>query len=485
MGMEERLQDGLREDVLCYGLIVALLIRPAGPFYVVEETVMILRRTAYLLVPALLALSAADPAVADLADPPLGTRLDLSQLLGATAAPRFGASVAVSADGLTALVGSPFTPCAEREEVCGSAAVFRRTTAGWILEAQLAPAVPLTRYSDFFGQAVALSADGGVALIGAGRIPGCADDEACAGAYVFRRSGAGWVEEALLAGMDLGLAVALSADGKTAAASGVFQEPAVVFRESGGVWSEVARLGTERGYYLALALSADGTRLLRGADGDCAAGIECGRVEVFDESGGVWSQTAEIRAPLPTGRAFFGTALALSADGRLALIGAYQGLGPGGPSGTDYGTAELFAESGGTWTLLAGLGSAEPNRGFGTSVALSGDGATALVGTQDECGRALLFTRSGAGAWVEAGPLATPPAAGGFGEVLALDATGRVAVIGASRGLCPDPEQIARPGQAFLYEELALVAVPTAGETALALLALALAAAGTFLLRRV
>ena len=76
----------------------------------------------------------------------------------------------------------------------------------------------------------------------------------------------------------------------------------------------------------------------------------------------------------------FGWSVALSADGNLGLIGA-----PGDAGGS--GKAYWFARTGGTWTQLtsSGVGTgAVGNARFGSSVAMSSDGNTALIGGNDD-----------------------------------------------------------------------------------------------------
>lgn len=73
---------------------------------------------------------------------------------------QFGTSVALSADGSTALIGGP-----DDNAGPGAAWVFVRTASGWSEEAKL---VPNDEGGDGkFGSAVAMSADGNTALVGA------------------------------------------------------------------------------------------------------------------------------------------------------------------------------------------------------------------------------------------------------------------------------------------------------------------------------
>ncbi|MCK9516986.1 MAG: FG-GAP repeat protein, partial [Ottowia sp.] len=96
---------------------------------------------------------------------------------------------------------------------------------------------------------------------------------------------------------------------------------------------------------------------------------------------------------------WFGYSVAISADGYTAIVGAYKD----DDLGTDSGSAYIFTRSGTTWTqqtkLLASDGAAGDS--FGFSVAISGDGNTAIVGAYGDddkgstSGSAYIFTRSG------------------------------------------------------------------------------------------
>jgi hypothetical protein len=133
----------------------------------------------------------------------------------------------------------------------------------------------------------------------------------------------------------------------------------------------------------------------------------------------------------------FGCSVALSGDGNTALIGALQG-------NSGNGVAYIFTKSGTSWSQAAALtviGGVISDQ-FGCSVALSGDGNTALIGGYGRdtsgvgnSGAAYIFTKSGT--WVSTNaPTATltlsPPVAGDFfGNSVALDYYGNTALIGA------------------------------------------------------
>ena len=112
---------------------------------------------------------------------------------------------------------------------------------------------------------------------------------------------------------------------------------------------------------------------------------------VFTRSGAIWTQQATLQCRDQNG-ACGGFSLALSADGNTALIGDARYL-----SGT--GAAWVFVRSGSKWSLgkkLTGRREAG-NAGFGSSVALSSDGSTALIGGPNDFVRG---ERSVGAAWV-------------------------------------------------------------------------------------
>ena len=122
-----------------------------------------------------------------------------------------------------------------------------------------------------------------------------------------------------------------------------------------------------------------------------------------------------------TGNAGFGSSLALSGDGATALVGA-----PGDHA------VWVFVRSGTTWTQQAKL---PVGGGLGADVALSDNGNTALIGSNDadqNVGAAWVYTRSGT-TWKQQAKL-TPTGMvdkGWFGESVALASGGNTALIGA------------------------------------------------------
>ena len=131
------------------------------------------------------------------------------------------------------------------------------------------------------------------------------------------------------------------------------------------------------------------------------------------------------------GTAEQGCSVALSADGNTAIVG-----GPDDNSGT--GAAWVYTRSGGVWTQqgskLVGTG-AVGTRLARHSVALSADGNTAIVGgfgDNSNTGAAWVFTRSG-GVWTQQGSKLVGTGAVGAadqGSSVALSADGNTAIVG-------------------------------------------------------
>ena len=243
------------------------------------------------------------------------------------------------------------------------------------------------------GNSVSMSADGGTAAVG-----GPGDDNGVGAAWVFAfRNGAWRQEGGKLVGAGAagaagqGYSVALAADGKTLLVGGPLDNPAGsgggagaawVFARVDGVWQQQAELlGTgavgpaEQGWSVALA--ADGnTAVIGGPDDDGQ-----GAAWVFVRTGGAWQQQgAKLVGSGAVGDAFEGSSVALSADGNTAIVGGPDdNLGHGGP----VGAAWVFTRSGGAWRQqgVKLVGSGAVGDAFeGASVALSADGNTAILG---------------------------------------------------------------------------------------------------------
>jgi hypothetical protein len=300
---------------------------------------------------------------------------------------RFGAALAVSADGNTLAVGAPGDDSGantidgdEADDCAGAAAncagdsgavfVYVNDNGSWSRQAYVKPAN--TGTGDQFGAALDMSADGDVLVVGApfedsnGSGPG--DDSAAdSGAlYVFTRAGVSWSQQAYLkasnaeAGDNFGHAVALAGVGTTLAAGAPFED-------------------------------GNGS----GGEGDNSA-LASGAVYVFaDGGGGAWSQQAYVKASNAEAGDGFGQTVALADSGNTLAAGApfedsSAGGGEGDNSAADSGAAYVFTRAGVSWSPqpYVKAANAETEDNFSRAVALAGDGATLAVGATGEDGAA-------------------------------------------------------------------------------------------------
>ncbi|MGO9753908.1 MAG: choice-of-anchor D domain-containing protein [Solirubrobacteraceae bacterium] len=370
-----------------------------------------------------------------------------------------GTSVALSTDGNTALIGGIGSGSTGTGPGGGAGAawVFTQSGTGWREQHKIVPTDEAGDGSEF-GFSVALSADGDTALIG-----GDDDGSSNAGAaWVYTRSGVSWSEQQELVpndetgdGSEFGSSVALSADGSTALIGGPYDGPcdgcgygatvgtAWVYTRSGVSWSEQQKLvpsdetgdGSEFGS--SVALSADGSTALIGGPGDGQIVDEdigpAGAAWVYTRSGASWSEQQNLGPGDDSSQ--FGSSVALSADGSTALIGA-----PNDGICCYVGAAWVYTRSGAYWNEqqeLAPNDETSDGSNFGSSVALSADGGTALISGPDDgisstVGAAWVYTRSGA-SWDEHQKIVPNDEAGdgsAFGSSVALSADGSAALIG-------------------------------------------------------
>jgi hypothetical protein len=386
--------------------------------------------------------------------------------LSISGAYHFGDSVALSADGNTALIGGG-----------GGASVFTRSGASWAQQQALG----------ISAVSVALSGDGKTALV-----------EGSGGIFVFTYSGEGWTQQQkLTVGAECGGGrtvtsgnLALSGDGKTALIGTPGYTPygycytsgaARVFTRSGETWTQQGEKLSGSGeagegeFGASVALSSNGSTAVIGGPRD-NAGV--GAVWAFTRSGETWTQQGEkligsgeaggavTGCDGHYGYSKFGESVALSADGNTVLVG--------GPSdNADVGAAWVFARSGEAWSQqgekLAGPELQTTPACFGTSVALSANGSKALIGGPNldyASGAAWMDTRSGA-TWIGPGEQLTGGGEHGdgrFGWSVALAGAGdKTALIGGP--VTPGGEQNAEWGAAWVFvKNLTVTGVtPTSG----------------------
>ena len=184
-----------------------------------------------------------------------------------------------------------------------------------------------------------------------------------------------------------------------------------VFTRSGATWSQQAYVkasNTDRNdeFGSSVVLSADGSTLVVSAmdESSAAAGINgnqsdnsagsSGAAYVFTRSGTVWSQQAYVKASNPGMADFFGKSIALSSDGAILAVGAFDesssARGINGDQDNDgalySGAVYVFTRSGTVWSQQKYVkpSNTSPVDLFGSSVALSSDGSILVGGASGE-----------------------------------------------------------------------------------------------------
>ncbi len=363
----------------------------------------------------------------------------------------FGQSIALSSDGNTLIAGAPYDETSEGAYYEGAAWVFTRSGSTWSEQATLVGDCTSSCAGEgsgestygYFGDAVALAGDGNTAVLGA------SDNESGVGAsWVFTRSGSSWSEDAKLVGAgesgsgEFGNSVAVSEDGGTALIAGAYDNSgngAVwVFTSSGSSWSEQAKLvgdctsscageGTgESGsgeFGRDAALSADGSTAVVGAPFD-EGGV--GAAWVFKRSGSSWTQDgAKLVADCTTdcedegtgevGDASFGYGVAISPDASTVMVGA--------PSYYEFQSGVWAFTPVSTATISNG-----PTSGVsqsGCTFAITGEQASLNVGTVEGCLRSegnATITDDVPSSSIDV----TSPIAGPESSSLTLDSTGSI-----------------------------------------------------------
>jgi hypothetical protein len=373
-----------------------------------------------------------------------GPKLVAADAIGG--AQSLGVSVALSRDGNIAIVGGN-----SDNNNRGAAWIYARNSGVWTQRAKLVGTGAIDSPNPAHqGDSVALSTDGKMAFVG-----GRYDNGGIGALWVYAGGSNTWMQIAKLVGTGAigsslqGQSVALSSQGDTVIVGGFGDNnnkgAAWIFtRGSGGIWTQQAKLFDvgvtgEARQGCSVALSADGDTAIVGGNGDNSA---TGAAWIYLRNAGTWLLQAKLvatNAPLGSEQ---GNSVALSADGRTAIVGA--------PSAwSNYGAAWIFVRgANGLWTESAKL-HCKAKSGFpigpsfcGYSVSLSSAGDAAILGgyvdngdVVTSVGAAWSHMRGSGGAWIPGKKLIgmgwlTPPRQG-YSVGLAGD--GKTAIIGGPR----------------------------------------------------
>lgn len=199
-----------------------------------------------------------------------------------------------------------------------------------------------------------------------------------------------------------------------------------------------------------ISVSSDGKTALIGADKLDQYGIDgnrLGAVYVFKKQDGSWSQQAKLTPNDGEAGGSFGDSVALSGDGTTALIGAHT-------DDQRAGSVHVFTDESGSWNQQTKL-TVTDNASYGTygrlgySVDLSSDGATALIGTNG--GAAYVFNKD-SGTWGQQAELINQDISqfDKFGTSVAISGDSTTALIGSWGDT--DPSSTDEPvGSAYIF----------------------------------
>jgi len=264
---------------------------------------------------------------------------------------KFGYSVSISGD--CAIVGAPFEDGSAGNS--GAAYVFHRAGGVWALQAKLTAADAAE--NDNFGTVVCLEGDHAIVAAPFDDAHPLSQDDA-GSAYVFRRSGTTWAQEAKLMPVSeidtsfdhfpsdicisgdrviLGTAYYYAGGGVITHTSGLSSRGAIamatyhgsgsayIFRRDGTDWTQEAELrpSDEAGDAFGWTVSLSGDYAVVGAIDDNDNGASSGSAYVFKRDGTSWTQDAKVMASEGAEMDEFGMGLALRGDS--FLVGAQRG----------------------------------------------------------------------------------------------------------------------------------------------------------------
>jgi hypothetical protein len=311
---------------------------------------------------------------------------------------------------------------------------------------------------DYFGYSVSIST--GYAAVGALRDD---DNGANSGSvYIFERAGTGWIEQAKLAASDgtindnFGYAVSISGDYVIVGApfdddNGDDSGSAYIFKRDGESWVQQAKLIASDGVAEDLfgeSVAINGNYAIVGIRCAGENGLASGAAYIFERAGSNWFEQAKL---IPSdGTAFdrFGWSVAIT-DG-YAIVGA---LGDDDHE-EDSGSAYIFKHSDPNWVEDVKLTSLDAIGGdrFGFSVSISGD--YAIIGAafddcygNDDSGSAYIFWRDGE-SWAQQTKLTAPDGcvADHFGCSVSIDRD--LAIVGAEF----NDDKAGQSGSAYMFK---------------------------------
>ncbi|MDH5596820.1 MAG: FG-GAP repeat protein [Candidatus Peregrinibacteria bacterium] len=224
--------------------------------------------------------------------------------------------------------------------------------------------------------------------------------------------------------------------------SGSRSGSAYIFRKAGSFWVQEAKLVASDGAYsdyFGGAVDIDGNRAIVGADYNDDDGSNSGSAYVFAYDGSEWSQEAKLTASDGARYDNFGFSVSISGD--RAVVGSRYDDDGFGSSGSAY----VFAFDGNSWFEEAKFVGSSYNAQLGSSVAISGSRIVAGAPSENSRrGAAYVFAHDGT-SWSQEETLlsSSPQTYYYFGT--SVDISGSRIVVG-------EPSASSRRGAAYVFD---------------------------------
>jgi hypothetical protein len=313
-------------------------------------------------------------------------------------------------------------------------------------------------WEDGLGYSISISEN---AMIAGAPGNNCGAGLNCGAAYVYRKSGAKWTQEAKLTDSDgiansaFGASVAVGGDVAVAGASHAGSGGVYVYRFNGTNWFQETTLlpsDAEPADSFGYSVAVNGNVVIVGAPGDdCGPTTEsgCGAAYVYRFNGTSWIEEEKLTGSDASEGDILGYSVAIS--GEFVVVGAPFDNCAAGPR---CGSAYVFRFNGNSWMQEAKLAAPDASHEdlFGVSVAAAGDVVIVGVALSDcaagsSCGAAYVYRFNG-GTWVYEDKLTPLDAAvyDYFGISVSMNSD--IAVVGAMEDDCTDGLQC---GSAYVF----------------------------------
>lgn len=307
-----------------------------------------------------------------------------------------GASVSLSSDGNIVAIGA-YRNNGIRGSDSGHVRVYENISGVWT---QIGEDIDGELFEDYSGVSVSLSSDGNIVAIGANKNNGNGSDSGHVRVYqnlsgVWTQIGADIDGEAQ--NDQSGFSVSLSSNGSVVAIGATNNNGNTnnhpghvrVYQNISGVWTQVGEdidgeAGSDNSGW-SVSLSSDGNIVAIGAPGNDGNGNVSGHVRVYKNVLDVWTQIGEDIDGEATGN-FSGYSISLSSDGNIIAVGAPYNSG----NGANSGHVRVYQNISDVWTHIGtDINGEAIGDESGTSVCLSSDGSTVVIGAPLNYGNSL------------------------------------------------------------------------------------------------